>query len=129
MVRRGSDSSEGSFEEHCLNDDDISVQELFMQELEVGPDQSFRLVLPRDVIPVKKGVHFTEDFKCIARIPGLRSTAQNFILECKVSGRRFSCLTLPIGDGIGQQVKGFPDIENFRAIMRSLDHFTLPRLV
>ena len=103
------------------------VRELLQGGAAVGPSgQAMLLILPHDVISLKRGVHFTEDFKCVTSLPGLRSTAQNFILECKVTSRKFACMTLPLGSG---RTAGCPDIENFREVMRSLDHFSLPRLV
>ncbi len=54
---------------------------------------------PQDVITYKKGIHFTEDFICIARLPGVRSTAQNYILECKVTHKRYLCQTISLISG------------------------------
>ena len=74
----------------------------------------------------KTGVHFTEDFFCVSRMPGMRQTAQNYSIECKISGKSFICLTLPT-DRAAQN--SFIDVENFVTLMRKLDHFALPRLV
>lgn len=59
-------------------------------------DQLDQAKFPEDVIAQKKGVHFTDDFTCIVRLPGVRSTAQNYILECKVTKKRYFCQTLPL---------------------------------
>ena len=73
----------------------------------------------------KKGVHFTEDFKCVNGLPGIRSTIQNYTLECKVTKKMYTCLTIPTD----KRAKGGPEVENFRALLRKLDHYALPRLV
>ena len=46
---------------------------------------------PQDVIAIKRGVHFTQDFMCVSRLPGVRSTAQNYMLQCKVTGKSYLC--------------------------------------
>ena len=51
---------------------------------------------PTDAIRTKKGFHFTDDFKCVGRLPGIRSTCQNYRLECKVTGKIFTCQTVPL---------------------------------
>ena len=90
-----------------------------------GDFDGIEFEFPRDVICFKKGVHFTEDFTCVSRLPGTRSTAQNYNLQCKISGKRYLCQTLPMD----KSTKGCPHVENYRSLMHKIEHFALPRLV
>ena len=80
---------------------------------------------PLDVFTIKRDSHFTDDFICISRLPGARAAIQNYSIECKITGQRFVCHTLPIG----QKMKDCPESHNFSTLMQNLDHFALPRLV
>ena len=64
--------------------------------------------MPYDVIASKKGVHFAEDFECVSKLPSVRSTAQNYNLECRVTGKSYICQTLLYEN----QIKGGPDVDN-----------------
>lgn len=85
---------------------------------------------PNDAICTRKGFHFTDDFKCVGREPGIRSTCQNYRLECKVTGKIFTCQTVPLDDSNRkQQLRPAQTAENKCKLMRQLDHYALPRLV
>lgn len=53
---------------------------------------------PNDAIHTRKGFNLTDDFMCVGREPGVRSTCQNYRLECKVTGKIFMCQTVPLDD-------------------------------
>ena len=69
-------------------DDETNVSMLSVEEASMH--------YPNDAIRTKKGFHFTEDFLCVGRLPSIRSTCQNYRLECKVTGKIFACQTVPI---------------------------------
>jgi|Transcript_251 hypothetical protein len=64
--------------------------------------------------------HFLQDFRCIGRQQGIRSKSYN--LECKITKKRYFCELLPAQDN------GSTVVDNYRNLVKQLDHFTLPRV-
>ena len=85
---------------------------------------------PHDVIQVKMNSHFRNDFNCLRKLPGVRSSVQNYEVQCHVTSQVYLCYIMPLKTTEDISPSYLPNNAlNFRALMRKLDHFALPRLV